>query len=154
MSFGGLIFFPLSFKGNYNSHVRSPDAERRTQSGTPPTNNNGFLHSRGPFSQLDGIQQMGSVGPPDDPSGVSYPTYEGDGDFHGLEQGHHPAGYVDNSPEFYPQPSLLDNKYPPSHYSKNVSRGEFPLRFLNFLKITRNLLNVVFHFEFLSIFLL
>jgi len=109
------------------------DGERRVQTGTPPSNNNGFLHSRSVFNHLDGMQPLGGVGPPDDPSAVSYASYEPESDFHGLEGPPHPAGFVDSSPEFYPQPSLLDNKYPsslidnkypPTHYSKNVSRGK------------------------------
>lgn len=132
----------LSFPGGYNSHIRSPETDRRDEVSPPPSNGfvhplrvQGYLHKDGSYGQItDTMHQMGNGDlsgvhgqtgppPPDDPPPVNFPHYEQDSDYHGLDPSHHAAHYVENSPEFYSQQTLLENKYSP-HYAKNVSRGE------------------------------
>ena len=82
------------------------------------------MHQMG-NGDLSGVHgPTGPPPPPDDPPpGVNFPHYDQDSDYHGLDPSHHGAHYVENSPEFYSQQTLLENKYSP-HYPKNVSRGE------------------------------
>lgn len=137
-----LTFFPFC-SGGYNSHIRSPDGERREEVSSPSSNGfihplrvQSYLHKDGSYGHIpDTMHPIGNPdmqggsgptgpSPSDEPPPVGFSNFDQESEYHGLEGGHHPAHYIENSPEFYSQQTLLENKYSPAHYSKNSSRGK------------------------------